>query len=700
MLELTADFRNIDEDSALSDPPPLLDEMFAIDNLLKPYRHQICYRYSLFRGLFDRIESDIFGGLDKFSLSYKDFGLKRSSDSNILSCKEWVPYVSAVSLVGDFNGWDPHANPMVCNGFGQWSTSVPPKSNGHAAIQHREKYKLAIKLADNSWIYRVSPWAKYLIQDSDHIAFESIYWDPPHPHIWQHPAPPNPHALRIYECHVGISSWKGEISSYSHFTQHVLPYVRDTGYNCIQLMAIQEHAYYASFGYQVTNLYATSSRYGSPEELKQLIDRAHEIQLIVLLDIVHSHSSKNIVDGLNMFNGTSGCYFHEGERGEHEHWDTKLFNYNEMEVLRLLLSNLRWFLDEFHFDGFRFDGVTSMLYHHHGNYWTFSGDYVEYFGHHTDLEGSIYLMLANHVIHSMYPNAITVAEDVSGMPSLCRPVNEGGYGFDYRLAMAIPDLWIKLLKEVKDQDWDIGMIVHSHENRRYKEKTIAYAESHDQALVGDKTIAFWLMDSEMYTNMSVLSPKTPVISRGMALHMMIRLFTMGLGGESYLTFLGNEFGHPEWLDFPREGNGFSYHYARRQMNLISDDTLRYKYLYKFEQDILRLEESTRWLSRGTAFVTLKHQDDKMVVFERGELVFVFNFHMSKSFTNYAIGVSERGSYRVVLCSDNCLYDGLGRVDEGLDYHSLEDQGGWHYGDSILKLYIPTRVCIVLKRKVV
>jgi 1,4-alpha-glucan branching enzyme len=148
----------------------------------------------------------------------------------------------------------------------------------------------------------------------------------------------------------------------------------------------------------------------------------------------------------------------------------------------------------------------------------------------------------------------------------------------------------------------MGDICFTLTNRRWKEPTIAYSESHDQALVGDKTLAFWLMDQEMYTNMSDLSPRTPVIERGMALHKMIRLISHGLGGEGYLNFMGNEFGHPEWLDFPREGNdsrydrvfNTSYHYARRQYNLIDDRMLRYKYLYAFDKAMQHLHKEYRW----------------------------------------------------------------------------------------------------------
>lgn len=414
------------------------------------------------------------------------------------------------------------------------------------------------------------------------------------------------------------------------------------------------------------------SRYGTPEELKRLVDAAHGLGLTVLLDVVHSHASKNSLDGLNQFDGTDSCYFHSGSRGEHSLWDSRLFNYSNWEVLRFLLSNLRWYMDEYLFDGFRFDGVTSMLYHSHGIGEGFSGDYREYFGLNVDTEALCYLMLANHMLHSLYPNVITVSEDVSGMPALCRPVQEGGAGFDYRLGMAIPDQWIKLLKESSDEQWNINKIVHTLENRRYREKTIAYAESHDQALVGDKTLAFWLMDAEMYTHMSVTSPPSGVVDRGIALHKMIRLLTNVLGGEGYLNFMGNEFGHPEWLDFPRLGNKESYHYARRQWNLVDDNLLKYKFLGLFDKKMHELEDQYGWLGADPAYTSTKHEQDKVIVCERADVVFIFNFHWDKSFADYKIGVHYPGEYRIVLDTDTKDIGGHGRIDHSVSIHAKQD----------------------------
>ena len=441
----------------------------------------------------------------------------------------------------------------------------------------------------------------------------------------------------------------------------------------------------------MTSFFAASSRYGPPDMLKYLIDTAHKHGILVLLDLVHSHASINTADGLNSFDGSDSHYFLSGPAGVHDQWNSRLFDYSNTETLRFLLSNLEYWVSEYKFDGFRFDGVTSMLYHHHGVNYCFSGDYHEYYNKYLNHGAVNYMMLANEYLHSKYPDIITIAEDVSGFPALCRPVSEGGVGFDYRLAMSTPDLWIKLLKDsTTDAEWNMGNIVQTLNNRRYKEKSIAYAESHDQCLVGDKSIAFWLMDQDMYTNMSCLSEQTPRIERGIALHKMIRLLTFGLGGEGLLTFMGNEFGHPEWLDFPRKGNGESYHYCRRQYNLAEDELLRYKFLNRFDKAILATEQEYKWLDSGYGYIYLKHETDKVIVFERGDLCFAFNLNW-ESFTDYRTQVKAPGTYKVVLNSDSKHFGGHDRIDLSTRYFSYTDDGKFY-----IRTYLPSRTALVFQ----
>ncbi|KAM6446236.1 1,4-alpha-glucan-branching enzyme isoform 1-T1 [Liasis olivaceus] len=700
--------------AVLSSFPAELERLLEKDPYLTPFEQDFQRRYGIFHRILKNIEENE-GGLDKFTKSYQTFGVNRFIDGG-LYCKEWAPGAEAVFLTGDFNNWNPFSHPYKKMDFGKWDLFIPPGPDGFRPVSHGSKLKLVIRTKTGEVLYRISPWARYVVRESNKVNYDWIYLEPSTPYTWKHPIPKKPKSLRIYESHVGIASPEGKIASYKNFTHNVLPKIKDLGYNCIQLMAVMEHAYYASFGYQITSFFAASSRYGLPDDLKELIDVAHSMGITVLLDVVHSHASKNSEDGLNNFDGTDSAFFHSGARGTHMLWDSRLFDYANWEVLRFLLSNLRWWIEEYAFDGFRFDGVSSMLYHHHGIGEGFSGDYNEYFGMHVDEDAVAYLMMANYMIHFLHPECITIAEDVSGMPALCCPVIEGGCGFDYRLAMAIPDKWIQIIKERKDEDWDMGNIVFTLTNRRYGERCIAYAESHDQALVGDKTLAFWLMDAEMYNYMSVLSPLTPIIDRGIQLHKMIRLITHSLGGEGYLNFMGNEFGHPEWLDFPRQGNNESYHYARRQFHLADDHLLRYRFLNVFDRDMNKLEERFGWLASPPAYVSEKHESNKVIAYERANLLFIFNFHPSQSYTDYRVGVETPGKYKIALDSDAPEYGGHSRLDHTTEFFSQQcphnhrsnsllqpnalnesdGQSRGHQHTHHLKVYIPSRVAIVLQ----
>ncbi|WVN88438.1 1,4-alpha-glucan-branching enzyme [Cryptococcus depauperatus CBS 7841] len=667
----------------------------ALDPWLEPFSGALKHRYASYLMQRNAIEAHE-GGLAKFSEGYKTMGFQVDAKGGV-TYREWAPNASEARLIGEFNNWSHTANPMTKSSFGVWECYVPPTPQGECAIPHDSMVKISMTLPGGDAIDRIPAWITRVTQDlSVSPIYDGRFWNPPKSDVYQFKhghSTRSVEGLKIYEAHVGISSPNKRVTTYKEFEIDVLPRIKQLGYNCIQMMAIMEHAYYASFGYQVTNFFAASSRYGTPEELKSLVDKAHEMGLTVLLDVVHSHACKNILDGINMFDGSDHLYFHEGAKGRHDLWDSRLFNYGHHEVLRFLLSNLRFWMDVYMFDGFRFDGVTSMMYTHHGIGTGFSGGYHEYFSDSVDIEAMAYLMLANAMLHESYPHVITIAEDVSGMPTLCRPVSEGGVGFDYRLSMAIPDMWIKLLKEYTDDQWNMGNIVHTLTNRRHLEKSVAYAESHDQALVGDKTLAFWLMDKEMYDFMSDLTPMTPVIDRGLALHKMIRFLVHTLGGEAYLNFEGNEFGHPEWMDFPREGNENSFAHARRQFNLVDDKLLRYKYLYEFDIAMNWLENKYKWLNAPQAYVSLKHEGDKVIVFERAGLLFIFNFNPTQSFADYRVGVDVAGEYKVILTSDESKFGGHDRIDLNGKHFTTPIE--WNERKNWLQVYIPSRTVLVL-----
>ena len=669
-------------------------EMINQDPSLKNYEHFIRRRNDHFNKILHDIESNE-QSLVNFAKSYENMGVHVLPNGDI-TYREYAPGCKGVSLYGEFNNWKKDEYWAIKNPYGCWELIIK-SDNGYPRIKHNQKIKANVVLKDNSWVTRNPIWSTYLVQNKKTFIFDSVFWNPDKKYQWKYPKPhlEKPKSLRVYESHVGMATKEQRVGTYREFADNILPRIKKVGYNAVQLMAIMEHADYASFGYHVNNFFAIASRFGTPEDLMYLIDTAHEQGIFVIMDIVHSHASNNVDDGFNQWDGTDFLYFHSGAKGKHVLWDSRLFNYGNYETLRFLLSNCAFFTNVYHFDGFRFDGITSILYKNHGINYGFSGGYHEYFGNNFDEDGGVYLMLANKLIHEINPEAITIAEDVSGMPGLCRPVEEGGFGFDYRLNMSVCDKWIQLLKEYSDEDWNMGNIVFTLTNRRYNEKHIGYCESHDQSIVGDKTISMWLFDKEIYWNMSTDAPETFVINRGMALHKMIRMISFALGGEGYLCFMGNEFGHPEWVDFPRPGNGFSYAHCCRRWDLCDNGYLRYKYLYNWDIAMNRLDEVFNFISSPYQYVSTQHEKDKVIVFEKGDLLFVFNFHPTKSFENYKIGTKWGTEHRIILDSDENKFFGKDRLKYGHDHRFPCLYNSFNNRPYSMNIYIPSRTCMVL-----
>ena len=646
------------------------------DEWLEPFTEEIAARNEHISAARERI-LDGATAYD-FALGWHHFGVHRTSTGWLL--REWAPNATAIFLVCEKTEWrdDPAFEFSVSSG-GEWELMLPKD-----ALAHQDAFKLHIYWdSGRADSYRIPAYAQYVVQDEGTKGFNAVVWQPEHPYQWQHTSPAAPDVPLIYEAHVGMASTEEKVATYREFTRNVLVRIKKLGYNTVQLMAIAEHPYYGSFGYHVANFFAPSSRFGTPDELKELVDTAHGLGLRVIMDIVHSHAVKNEEEGLSNLAGDPAQYFHAGERGYHEQWDSRIFDYGKPSVVHFLLSNVRYWIDEFHFDGFRFDGVTSMLYSHHGLEKSFQ-DYADYFGPETELDALTYLVMANEVAHAAGAHITTIAEDMSAMPGLALPREQGGIGFDYRLSMGVPDFWIKTLKEKVDEEWDFGHLFHELRSRRPEERVISYAESHDQALVGDKTLMFRLADKAMYWHMHADATHLEV-ERAMSLHKMIRLLTASTHGGGYLNFMGNEFGHPEWIDFPREGNDWSYSHARRRWDLADSSQLKYHYLQAFDVAMTRLVAS---LTEPPVHYPTIRQDDSVVSFVRNDLLFVFNFSPQKSYVHYDIPTFE-GEYYVALSSDSHEFGGQGRIDETRTYRSEEES---------VRVYIPARTALVLRRR--
>lgn len=659
--------------------------IYRTDPWLEPYadaiegRHQDAIRKEA--ELTSRCHS-----LKDFANAHQYFGLHKQGDWWVF--REWAPNATQIYLVGDFSDWEekPAFSLKPLKG-GVWEIHLPADT-----IRQGQLYKMSVHWPGGQGL-RIPAYATRVVQDDNTHIFSAQVWENA-PYRWKvDNFVPDTRPLLIYECHIGMAQEREGVGTYVEFRDKILPRIAADGYNAIQIMAIQEHPYYGSFGYHVSSFFAASSRFGTPEELKSLIDRAHELGIAVIMDIVHSHAVKNENEGLGRLDGTGNLYFYGDHRREHPAWDSLCFDYGKNEVLHFLLSNCKYWLEEYRFDGFRFDGVTSMLYYDHGLGKAFGG-YGDYYDGNQDTNAITYLTLANKLIHQINPNAITIAEEMSGMPGLALKIKDGGIGFDYRMAMGIPDYWIKTLKERKDEDWHPTSIFWELTNRRSDEKTISYVESHDQALVGDKTVIFRLIDKEMYWHMMV-GDNNMTVARGMALHKMIRLVTLATINGGYLNFMGNEFGHPEWIDFPREGNGWSYKYARRQWDLVDREDLQYKFLNAFDNAMISLVSGVaNFQSLGIEKLWEK-DSDQVLAFRRGNFVFVFNFSPTRSFTDYGV-LTPPGKYRVVLSTDNPKFGGYGNIDEKVDHLTQYDELYAPIGKEWLKLYLPARSAQVLR----
>ena len=660
------------------------------DAYLEPFEDAITGRHEHAACEIKRFTMDGKRSLSDFANGYNYYGLHRDSRVGWVF-REWAPNATDIYIIGDFNDWkeDERFRARRIDGTGNWELRLP-----NDAIKHGDLYKMLVKW-DGGQGERIPAWAVRVVQDEDTKIFSAQVWYPEKKYEWKNTFHRrNDTPLLIYECHIGMGQDLEKVGTYNEFRENIIPRIVKAGYNCLQIMAIQEHPYYGSFGYHVSSFFAPSSRFGTPEELKMLIDEAHSNGLAVIMDIVHSHAVKNEIEGLGNLAGDPNQYFYPGERHEHPAWDSLCFDYGKDEVVHFLLSNCKYWITEFHFDGFRFDGVTSMLYYSHGLGEAFI-NYEDYYNGHQDDNAICYLSLANKLIHEINPYAVTIAEEVSGMPGVAAKFDDGGLGFDYRMAMNIPDYWIKTIKEVPDENWKPSSIFWEIKNRRPDEKTISYCESHDQALVGDKTIIFRLIDADMYWHFRK-GDENETARRGMALHKIIRLVTAAAMNGGYLNFMGNEFGHPEWIDFPREGNGWSHKYARRQWNLVDNKELCYHLLGDFDRNMLDVIKKEKDFIK-TPVVEIWHNDgDQVLAFMRGDLLFVFNFSPSRSFTDYGFLVPT-GSYDVLLNTDAKEFGGNGFADDSMPHITNYDQLYAAQHKEWLKLYIPSRSAVVLRK---
>ncbi|MCL7041319.1 hypothetical protein MKW94_030953 [Papaver nudicaule] len=532
-----------------------------------------------------------------------------------------------------------------------WSQKYNP------CIPHGSRYRVYFNTPSGP-VERVPAWATYVLPEVEGKQSVAVHWEPPpeDAYRWKKERPKVPKSLRIYECHVGISGSEPKVSSFSEFTEKVLPHVKESGYNAIQLIGVIEHKDYFTVGYRVTNLFAVSSRFGTPDDFKRLVDEAHGLGMLVFLDIVHSYSAADEMVGLSLFDGSNDCYFHTGKRGHHKYWGTRMFKYGDLDVLHYLLSNLKWWVEEYQIDGFHFHSLSSMIYTHNG-FAVFTGDMEEYYNQYVDKDALIYLILANEMLHELNPNIITIAEDATHYPGLCEQTSEGGLGFDFYANVSVSEMWLSLLESVPDHEWNMNKVVKTLlGNGKNTNKMLTYAENHNQSISGGRSFGEILFGEIK----EPFAGSENMLLRGSSLYKMIKLITFTISGRAYLNFMGNEFGHPMRVEFPMPGNDFSFSLANRQWDLVEDKGV-HQDIFSFDKDMMKLDE--RIFSKSLPKIHHVNDTTMVISYIRGPFLFVFNFHPENSYERYSVGADEAGEYQLILDTDAVKYGGQGHLKD-------------------------------------
>lgn len=661
------------------------------DSELMDYADFFARRRDLFLHETARIRA-AWGNLAAYAGLHLDLGMRNVTGEDgrpYRRLREWMPAANSLYLTTNrtdfarryeyrFKRTD---DPNV------WELFVPLEE-----LPHGTYYELHVASSrTKGHVKRVPAFAVWVEQNRDNEdEWCARVWDPPEPHRFLYPRPARAAFPRIYEAHVGIArpllgKKPKQYGTYEYFARKVLPRIAEGGYTAVQLMGIAEHPLYKSFGYQVSSYFAPSSRFGTPDEFKTLVDEAHRLGLAVYLDITHSHSCPNTEQGLARYD-TTNYFFHKKKT----QWATLSFDYGLEATRRFLLSNCRWWMEEFKVDGFRFDAVGNMIYTDHG-----LGDDFSHVGRcfygaggtsRLDENGVLYLSLANTLVHELAPEAFTVAEEFSGAPGMSCAPEQGGLGFDRRFAMGIPDYWAKFIRG-EGSGTSMGMLWHEMTNRRWYDKTVSYTECHDQCINGDDAFIWRLIGDDMYEHMSMFSNSWKN-SRGVALHKLMRFVTLATAGQGWLNFMGNEFGHPEWIDDEA--------YAHRQWHLAETGHLKYSKLDAFDRAMLGLVREHGGDFKKSPHFRFIHEEDRLLAFERGRLLFVFNFHETRPQSALNLMVTP-GKYTEILSSDELAYAGYGNL-------SVKRAAGGHFSDPSsgateqrITLYLPPLTALALLR---
>ncbi|MDX1301252.1 1,4-alpha-glucan branching protein GlgB [Photobacterium sp.] len=556
----------------------------------------------------------------------------------------FAPNASAVSVVGEFNGWDGRRHPLQRMAHGLWGLFIPGLAEG-------ECYKFELKdRAGNGLPHKADPWGYHAEQ---YPSFSSLVFDQAkyqwQDQAWQTREVTSKHQqpLSFYELHVG--SWRrnehGEFLTYRELAQQLIPYLTDMGYTHIELMPVSEYPFYGSWGYQPIGLFAPTSRFGSPDDFKFFVDQCHQAGLGVVLDWVPAHFPSDD-HGLANFDGTALFNDPDPRRGWHQDWSSYIYDYSRDHVRRFLVSNALYWFEHFHIDGLRVDAVASMLYH---DYSRKHGEWIpNQDGGNENYDAISLLKWMNEEVYRHYPNAMTIAEESTAFPGVSKPTTMGGLGFGFK--------------------WNMGWM---HDSLSYIKEEPIHRKYHHNTITFPMIYAF----SENYV--LSLSHDEVVYGKGSMLNKMpgdewqktanLRAYMGYMYGQpgKKLNFMGTEIAQSaEWNhDSQLEWHWLQYPRHRGVQTLVRDLNRLYTSVPAlYELDCL--PEGFQWRVQDDA-------EQSVLAHERfalnGDKVLVISNFTPEPRNGYTLGVPEKGQYRLVLNTDATCYWGSGyAVDECIE----------------------------------
>ena len=591
---------------------------------------------------------DLFFELEAFSEgrsthAWRCFGAHPAKDENGTEgylFRVWAPNAPLVSIIGDFNNWDANATPMNKLEGGIWEAFVP-------GLERYDAYQYAVHKADGSFVGKADPYAFHAATrpnvSSKIYGLDTGYqWGDQNWMEYRSKQVPYTSPMNIYECHLG--SWRrtgeGEFLSYRDTASYLVPYVKEMGFTHVELLPVTEHPLDASWGYQCTGYFAATSRFGTPDDLKYLIDQLHQAGIGVIMDWVPAHFPRDAF-GLYNFDGTPTYEYADPRKGEHADWGTNVFDYGRNEVRSFLFSSAMFWLEEYHMDGLRVDAVSSMLYLDYGRQ---DGAWMPNVnGGHENLEAIEFLQKLNTAIFSRHPDVLMIAEESTAWPKVTYPVSDGGLGFNFKWNMGwMNDIchYIKMdpyFRQFNHRDITFSLMY-------------AFSENYILPLSHDEVVH---MKGSFFGKMPGDNPMKFAGVRAFYTYMMTH------PGKK-LTFMGAELG--QW-------NEWHFEYSL-DWHLLQYEPHRQTQTFFKAMNALYLEQPALWEQdnswQGFQWLCADDNNANTVAFLRWDkagkpLIVVCNFSPEHR-KGYRVGAPFGGTWAPILNTDSAEFGGQGLGD--------------------------------------